>query len=390
MKPGLNRIYFKYAATLLIILFAIAQYILILRHKSPYLSDSYFYKHIYYQMKGDDFEAARQKIISEVDLSRADKITKNIFANKNAYSNSYTFFVKRPFYPSFAYLLSFLIPGQYLNFLIPVFLGYLGIIVLVYFFSKEGLGYLFATITTALFISFYPFLDWSTYFLTDTLGAFFWLLQIYFLYKFLKGNNSKWILLYAIFLVLSLLNREQSVLMIPLTIILFISLYLFKFPPTVRKNVLHTILVSIFIVAVYLATSFLFKQRTILDTISYTQNRYGLDSNFYTLKETFTYLVNTIKVSHAVFFKELLSHHWWFTFAFLAVLGVIKTIFFDKSKRLVDILLLSSGIASYFSIFIYPVLSYRYFFPVLLSIIYFAAKLIKEYFTVTNELTRRK
>lgn len=390
MKPELNRIYFKYAATLLIILFAIAQYILILRHKSPYLSDSYFYKHIYYQMKGDDFESARQKIISEVDLSRADKITKNIFENKNAYLNSYTFFVKRPLYPAFACLLSFLVPGQYLNFLIPVFLGYLGIIVLVYFFSKEGLGYLFGTISTAFFISFYPFLDWSTYFLTDTLGAFFWLLQFFFIYRFIKVNDSKWLLFYAIFLSISLLNREQSVLMIPATLIFFILLSVFKFSIRVRKSALFIALVSFFVVLVYLSTSIILNQRTVLDAIVYTQNNYGLDQNSYTARETLTYLINTINVSHIAFFRELVTHHWWLMFVFLAALGIIKTIFLDSSKRLIDVLLLSSGTASYLSIFIYPVLSYRYFFPVLLTLIYFAAKFIEEYFKVTKELVRRE
>lgn len=385
MRLTLNRIYLQYAAILLIILFAIAQYILILRHKSPYLSDSYFYKHIYYQMQGEDFEGAREKIISEVDVSNADKITKNIFENKNSYLNSYTFFVKRPLYPFLAYLLNFVTNNAYIDFLIPVFLGYFGIITLVYFFAKVGLGNLFAIISTALFISFYPFLDWSTYFLTDTIGAFFWLFQILCIYKFVKGNNSKWILLYAIFLVLSLLNREQSVLMVPLTVILFIILYLFKFPITVRKNILYTILVSIFIIAVYLVTSLLLKQRTILDTIIYTQNRYGLDSNFYTTKETLTYLTSTIKVSHTVFFRELVTHHWWLMFIFLSVCGIIKTIFIDSKKRLIDTLLLSSGIASYLSIFIYPVLSYRYFFPTLLAIIYFAAKFVQDYFGSTQK-----
>lgn len=385
MTSLLERIYFKYAAIILVLLFATAQFFLILRHKSPYLSDSYFYKHIYYQIKGDSFDSARQKIISEVDLSNTDKITKNIFENRQAYTNSYGFFVKRPLYPASAYLLSFIIPSEYLNFLIPVFLAYLGSIIFVYFFAKEGLNYLLATIATALFIAFYPFLDWSTYFLTDTIGAFFWLLQIFSLYKFLKRNNPKWIFLYAIFLSLSLLNREQSVLMVPATLLLFMLLFLFKFSTKVKKNVLISFLVSLFVVAFYLLVSLFLKQRTILDTIIYTQNRYGLDANLYTFSQTFSFLTNTIKISHAVFFKELLTHHWWFTFMALGVLGVAKTIFLNKTKRLIDMLLISSGIAAYLSIFIYPVLSYRYFFPVLLTCVYFASKFIKDYFGSTQK-----
>ena len=71
--------FYRYAAFFILILFSALQFILILRHKSVYLSDSYFYKHIFYQIKGDSYILAKEKIISHVDLDRADKITRKIF-----------------------------------------------------------------------------------------------------------------------------------------------------------------------------------------------------------------------------------------------------------------------------------------------------------------------
>src|SRR4030042_6610424 len=117
MQKKSYKLFLKYGAITFLLIFASIQFFLILRHKSPYVSDSYFYKHIYYQIKGDSFEKAKNKIISQVNLEKADETTKNIFSNTASYRNSYSFFTKRPFYSFAATVLSIFSVSEYFSFL---------------------------------------------------------------------------------------------------------------------------------------------------------------------------------------------------------------------------------------------------------------------------------
>lgn len=208
----------KYGALTIILFFAAAQFLLILRHKSPYLSDSRFYKHSLLELKGNSFQEAREKVLSEINLEEEDEISRNFYEREERYKNSYKFFQKRPLYPFAAFLFSLLGASDYLSLLIPVFVAYLSSIFLVFKILEIGLKKPYSYFGTALFISFYPFLDWSTYFLTDTIGFSFWLIQIFLIYKFIKSGKTKLLSFFVILLTLSLLNREQSLLMVPLLI----------------------------------------------------------------------------------------------------------------------------------------------------------------------------
>src|SRR3990167_9768027 len=112
-KITIKSYYYKYGALFLLLIFSTVQYLLILRHKSPYLSDSYFYKHIFYQIKGDSYDLARQKVVSQVDLTSADEITINFFTKGEAYKNSLSFFTKRPLYPVSAAIISMFISNEF-------------------------------------------------------------------------------------------------------------------------------------------------------------------------------------------------------------------------------------------------------------------------------------
>ncbi len=364
---------------LIIIVFSTVQFFLILRHKNPYLSDSYFYEHIYYQMQGDNFQSAKNKIQSEVDPQTIDAVTKNIFFNDKSYKNSYSFFTKRPLYPFSAFLISSVLKNTYWNMLIPVFLSYIGLISLIYFFYFKSLKGVYAILAAGLFISFYPFLDWSTYFLTDTIAAFFWFLQILFIYKFIGQNNKHSFTLYSISLIISLFIREQSILMLPLLCVMAIICYVLKFPKNTISKLIKILTATFLIVTAYIMVSLLFKQRTIIDTIVYTQNSYGFTNYLFSPRDTLNYEINAIFVSHRAFLLDLFSHHWWFTFSLISAYGIFIS-FKDKGKQILPALFISSAIASYFSIFIYPVLSYRYFYPVLFSIIYFAIFSLQSFF----------
>ena len=374
----------RFAPLLLILAFAATQYILIFRHKSPYLSDSYFYKHIFYQIKGDSYDLARQKVVSQVDLTSADEITINFFTKGEAYKNSLSFFLKRPLYPVSAAIISMFISNEFIAFVIPVFVAYIASIVFAYYFFKQGLSFFFAIFSTSLFISFYPFLDWSTYFLTDTIGFAFWLLQLFIIYRYLIKGESKLLIFFLGSFSISLLNREQSLFILPLLIVLLLLMILFRIRKKEIIRGISLIISTLMVAGIYFLISSVTNQRTPLETIIYTQNSYGLIQREYTIFETFTYMTDAIKRSHIAFIGDLTRNHWWFVFFGLGIIGILKTFFFGTKKRLIDLLLLSSGIASYASIFIYPVLSYRFFFPVVIMVIYFGSRAIFDFFQNKN------
>lgn len=345
---------------LFIILFASLQFILILRHKSTYVSDSYFYKHLFYQYKGYSFDEAYALIQSEIDLTGKDKIERNIFENKKQYQDSYSFFKKRPLYPLTATIFDTFLKNHYLAFLLPVFVAYTGTIIVTFYFFRKRFNIFLATLGALLFISFYPFLDWSTYFLTDTIGTFFWMLQLLFIYKFIISKNYKWGWAFLITVVISLFNREQSLLMLPVLSLLAILLG--------NRRILGLVLPLVAIFTLYIFISILTGQRSILDTIVITMNSYGLYDKTYNFGQIRNYLVSSYVISHVAFIRDLVSHHWWFAISFFALIGVAVN--FRRSIPL-DLIMIASAIGSYLAIFVYPVLSYRFFFPVVVSIIYF-------------------
>lgn len=369
----------RYAALLAILAFSTLQFFLILRHKDPFVSDTYFYKHVYYQLQGSSSEDARRKIISEIDLQNADMVTKNIFLNENAYNNSYSFFSKRPFYPFSIYLLSFF-TNDYYAFLIPVFLSYLGLITLVYFLSRTALTEFFSIFTTALFISFYPFLDWSTYFLTDTISAFFWLMCVFWIYIFIKTNSPTILVLFAVTLAVSLLNREQNGLILAVIPILILLSFLLKLPINIIKRSVNLFLVTLIVVGIFFTTFTVLGQRSLTDTLNYIQNNHGLLSKTYTMQETFNYVTSSIILDHKIFLIDLVKHHWWFTFLVLSLLGIINFFRAKKTQSVEAALILASGITSYLLVFIFPHYSYKYYFPLLFTIVFFTSHFLQTYF----------
>ncbi len=369
-----------------LILYSSFQFLLILRHKSPYLSDSYFYKHMYYQHQGSIFKDAYQKVKSQQIYTSLDNISLKIFFNEKAYRNSYSFFTKRPMYPYIAFVLNKIFNNEYLSFTLPVFLSYIGVIIMTFIFFKKGLNLFFATLGTFVFVSFYPFLDWSTYFLTDTIGAFFWMIQLFLIYKYLTEARTKWLYYFAISLIISLLNREQSLLIIISLLISQTLFFKYQKNNLLSRNI-KIILISTLITASYVISAFVLHQKNILDTIIITMNNYGYDNNTFTTQEIIKYLVTNYKSAHVFLIKDLISHHLWFTFCLFSIIGLILSL---KTKRNIDILIACSALASYFAIFLYPVLSYRYFFPVVIAISYFSAIFLSKLFSTIAKLEQSR
>ena len=380
----------KFFPLVLILSFAVTQYILIFRHKSPHLSDSYFYKHIYYEMQGYSYKDAQKKVLSQVDLTGADNITVNFFTKDESYRNSLSFFTKRPFYPVTAAFISVFTSSEFVAFVLPVFVAYIASITLSFYFFKKGLNYFFATFSLALFISFHPFLDWSTYFLTDTIGFAFWLAQLFIIYQYFKNGNPQLLLIFAALFGLSLLNREQSFLILPLLFVFWSALKIFGFSNKEKTRILKLFLITLVAAGLYLLIVWITGQRTLLDTLAYTQNNYGLFQKEYTIFQTGAYVADAVVRSHVAVIGDLTRNHWWFVIFVLGILGILKIIFFDTKKKFIDLILLSSGVVSYISIFLYPVLSYRFFFPVVIMIIYFASRAISDFFQNKNYVPERE
>ena len=385
--PGINNFqkYKNHLAIAFVLVFAALQFVLILRHKSPFLSDSYMYLHQFYQFKGDTFQDAYKKVTGMVNLQNSDEIEKNIFTNEQAYKNSYTFFEKRPLFPLVSSALDQLLNSQYLSMIIPPFVSYLGLFVVIYNLVKNSLTRLFATATVMLLASFYPYLDYSTYFLTDTIGAFFWFLLLFLVFKFTETSNKKWVVLYLEVFVLSLLNREQPVLFVIILALSYVFISKSKFTTAFKKNIRYLLALTLILSMMYFSLLQIFGARSLKETISYTQNRYGLYDNTYSNAQTVKYLVNSAIRSHKAAAIDLYRHHLWFAVFAISTFGVLGMFFRKTKKNIVDILMLTSALASYSFVFIFPDFSWRYYYPAIIGIIYFAARQTEQYFGLKNE-----
>lgn len=363
----------------ILLVFASTEFFLILRHKSPYTSDTYFYKHIFYVFQGQGFSQAYQSVISQIDMNQQDTISQNFYKNIVAYKNSLSFFTKRPLYPLLSLSIYTFAKNEYLSFLLPVFFAYIISIGLSYKLANLFNSRFVTVATVSFLIGFYPFLDLSTYFLTDTIGFAFWLALILLMYQFIIGGKKSTLVNYTFVLILSLLNREQSILLTLGTAVVLLLFRLYNFPKVWINREKLLFLVTGGLSIIYIFTMFLFKQRNLYDTLLYTQQHYGLLTQQFSVGETINYLLTHVYTSHVAFIKDLYTHHWWLMHFFLAFLGIIFIFMKLKKPRLLDVLLLTSGLGSYFAIFLYPVLSYRYFFPVVLSICFFSVRFLNNY-----------
>jgi hypothetical protein len=325
-----------------------------------------------------------------MDYSKMDNIVKNIFQNENVYRDAYGFFIKRPLYPFLAYVLNFIVQNEYIAFLLPVFIAYIGLIFLCLYFTNLALGNFFSIFATSIFVSFYPFLDWSTYFLTDTIGAFFYFLQLFFIFQYLKNGKTRNLYFFALALFLSLLNREQSLLMVPLLVLSYLATRLLGIADSIKKRHYPLLTISAFAALLYVLVSYLTSQKNIIDTLIYTMNSYGLSRNQFSLTQIVNYVIASVIKSHVDFAKDLVSHHWWFVFFILAFFQAVKTLIIDKKPTLADVLIFTAAFASYLAIFIYPVLSYRFFYPVVIAVVYFSTMFIKNFAKRVNGQTLSK
>ncbi len=385
-EKTLKKQFWAFLPIVFLILFSATQFFLILRHKSPYLSDSYFYLHKYYQLQGSTFDQAYEKVKSQVPLESSDKIIKNIFTNKNSYKHSYTFFSKRPLYPLTAFILNLFVRNQFFSFLIPIFLAYIGLILVAFLLFRLKLSPFLAVFATALFVSFYPFLDYSTYFLTDTLGSFFWFMLLALVFKFLSSKNKKWPVLYSVVFLISLTNRETAILFIPLLGFMYMFGLKFKFLKD-KGKILYLLVATCSLTLLYFLFSYLLGLPTLLDTVSYTHNSYGLYNKIYPFSDTIKYMGSSVINSHKAMIIDLTQHHWWFVFSLLSLFGVIKTFFFTKEKNLIELLIFFSLFSSYLFTFVFPDFSYRYYYPVVIGICYFSTKFLRDFFAIIEGKT---
>ena len=124
---------------------------------------------------------------------------------------------------------------------------------------------------------------------------------------------------------------------------------------------------------IYLSVLKLTGQYTVFDTISYLRNNYGLSENIYTFGQNIPFILQSIAYAHQSFFMDLIHHRWWLA---ITLTGITGAVFALKRPKIIDSVMLASAISSYAAIFIYPSFSYKYFFPVAISLIYFAVSLI--------------
>lgn len=349
---------------LLILFVANLESLLLLRHKSPYISDSYFYQHLVYQYLGDDYDQVRTRVIENLSSIKLDQISSKFFYNEQSYYKTLKFFTKRPLYPWLVSIIYRFANQEYLSFLLPQLLALNIILITAFSLFRQGLTDSWAIISTALLAAFPPLIEWTTYFTGDIIGVSFWLLQITLLLKLIQKPNINTQIIFLIVLSLSLFNREQSLLMNAVIFVLMFSstrlVTLWKF----------TAAVSI----LYLSVLKLTGQYTIFDTISYLRNDYGLTDNVYTVSQNIPFILQSIVSAHQAFLMDAIHHRWWFAITLTGITGAISAM---KRRKIIDLIMLASAIGSYAAIFIYPSFSYKYFFPMAISLIYFTVRLIR-------------
>lgn len=353
---------------LLFLLLAAAEFFLILRHKSPYTSDSRFYQHMMYSFQGNSYAQSRDKILSGLNPDQLDPISKNFFFNPQAYQRSLRFFTKRPLYPLTAAILNKLGLSEFVSFAIPLLIAHLGTIIVVFALMAKGLKPFPTLVATSLFIAFRPFLEWATYFQPDVIGLFLWMLMIWELHRYVFLAENRRLKYYAAILILSLFAREQGLLMVIAAAVIWMF--------TRKTAAFRVLLLTAVIGVTYISVSTITGQANLFDTAGYLQNNYGLTDNSYTPIQTLSFMGKEIFIAHRLLFLDLARRRWWLVIFILGIIGTYRNILRPKKTKNIDLLLFASGISSYAAIFIYPSFSYKYFFPVAVSLIYFAVRLI--------------
>lgn len=354
------------SALLLLIFLSAVEFFLILRHKSPYTSDSRFYQHIVYSFQGNSYGQSQDKVLSGLNPDQLDLVSKNFFYNPLAYEKSLRFFTKRPVYPLTVAILNKIGLSESVSFIIPLVIAYLGTIIVAFTLMAAGLKPFPALVATSLLVAFRPFLEWSTYFQPDVIGSFLWLLMIRELYRYIFQTENSRLKYYVAILVISLFIKEQSLLMIIAAAII----WLFSQKPAAFRAFLVTSIIG----TTYISVSIITNQATLFDTIKYLQNGYGLTDNSYTVIQTLSFMAKEILAAHRLLILDLGRHRWWLTIFILGIIGCCRRLCRPKKIKNIDLLFFASGISSYVAIFLYPSFSYKYFFPAVISLIYLAVK----------------
>lgn len=372
-----------------LLVFSSLQYVLLMRHKNPYMSDSYFYLHRSFEFLGMGYEEVRQKVLEMVDLRHADAMTINIFSNSEVYRTAHSFFTKRLFYPFLvSVLIRFGLP-QNASMMIPVFFSFIGILIVAHACAKRLLGPLNAFIAMALFVAFSPTVEWATYFMTDVISGFFWIVHLFMIDRYLREPSRRNMIIFALLLTAALFNREQHVLMVPQLILFSLLLRRHRQSSKVRRGVFRLLILSFTVSISFILGWRFLHQSTLLDNLTYLHNSYGLLQRGYEPMELFRVHVTAVFTSHQALIVDLAHHRWWAVMFFLGIFEMIRTTVKAKvSHPIFSDMLLSSAMASYSSIFFFPVLSYRFFFPVVIAIIIFGLRLVERFFGVQGRFKR--
>ena len=139
--------------------------------------------------------------------------------------------------------------------------------------------------------------------------------------------------------------------------------------------------VSIAVVIAYLIINVILKQPTLYDSWIYLQSSFGYYDKQYTLTETISFLFVELIELHKGLIMDLIRHRWWATFSVLGLVGIFQSFLIYKKPKFLDILMFASAVAAYIGLTIIPFLSYRYFYPTIIGLIYFSLYVIQRFFS---------
>ncbi len=371
-----------YLIIALLILVSTLNYFTVLRNKFPYSSDTLFFVHMYYQFKGNTFTTARDSVLKNYPIKWNNIIEENIFASKKAYIDSYPFFKHRIFYPLTAFVLGYFIHDELMVFLLPLLFSYIGLALIIFKLFRPNLGLFLAAASSMAFIYFPLNVLTATTFSADMLGVFLFFLTFVFILNYIKSPKPHNLLLIAVLFSISCLNREQSLVLMPIlvsSLIIFLRQKNTKILKSFKKILLVVIVVGFAFYGFILVDG----QPTLVDSYHRFMNGYGLTNNSFTLGQTFKYYRISLWRTHVNALAFLESHILVSCLVLVAIYESFKKAYENKLDE-VEVFLLTTSIFTYLLIFAVPSFEPRYFIPITITVIYFTAHYLKRVFKLNE------
>ena len=209
--------------------------------------------------------------------------------------------------------------------MIPVFLSFIGILIVTHACARRLLNPMNAFLAVALLIAFSPTVEWATYFMTDVTSGFLWITHLLVINRCLRTPSRRNTIFFILLLMAGLSNREQHILMVLQLAVLFLLLKRHRQFHKILRGVIRLFFLSSTVSISFILGWQLLHQSTLLDNITYLHNSYGLVQHEYTPLELLRTHATAIVTAHRALFIDLVHHRWWAVVFSLGIFEMART-----------------------------------------------------------------